>query len=52
LIKRIIGLYKFNASEIEFFKPLKGKEKDLEKRIKKLLKQSKKKNSSPAEEAE
>ncbi|MEX1188278.1 MAG: MarR family transcriptional regulator [Bacteroidia bacterium] len=33
----------FTESEAEFFKPLKGKEKDVEKRMKKLLKQERKK---------
>jgi spore coat polysaccharide biosynthesis protein SpsF (cytidylyltransferase family) len=34
----------FNTCEKEFFKPLKGKEKDVEKRIKKLLKKESKKS--------
>ena len=35
----------FVEAELEFFKPLKGKQKDVEKRVRKLLKQSKKKDS-------
>ncbi len=50
LLKQATEIY--NASEAEFFKPLKGKEKDVEKRIKKLLKQSKKKNTAPSVDEE
>lgn len=39
----------FNTSEKEFFKPLKGKEKDVEKRIKKLLKKESKKGEPALE---
>jgi hypothetical protein len=40
----------FVDAESEFFKPLKGKQKEVEKRIKKLLKQAKKKDKSDSED--
>jgi DNA-binding MarR family transcriptional regulator len=40
----------FQTAEDNFFKPLKGKEKDVEKRIKKLLKQAKKKTKNALSE--
>jgi DNA-binding MarR family transcriptional regulator len=40
----------FVDAESGFFKPLKGKQKEVEKRIKKLLKQAKKKDKSDSED--
>lgn len=40
----------FQEAESEFFKPLKGNKKDVEKRVKKLIKQAKKKDKSDAED--
>lgn len=40
----------FNEAEAAFFKPLKGKEKDVEKRIKKLINKAKKKDKNASDE--